>query len=176
MEQGSKRRDFLKTAAAAAVVSTAGAGCATTGGFTGGLPSRGEFVVRGAYVLSMDPGIGDLPRGDVHVRAGNIVAVGANLPAAGGDVIDGRNMLVMPGFVDTHWHLWTSALRAVVRNDDAVNYGYFPVTARMGPHFAPEDSYRSARLGIAEALRSGVTTLHDWNHNILSPAHADAGL
>jgi 5-methylthioadenosine/S-adenosylhomocysteine deaminase len=173
---GIDRRTFLK--ASAAVASTAAAGCATPGGLAAapGLPARGEFTVRGAYVLSMDPKIGDLPRGDVHVRAGQIVAVGESLPRVGGDILDGRDMLLMPGFVDTHWHLWTSALRAVIRNDEAPKLGYFPVTARMGPHFAPEDCYRSARLGIAEALHSGVTTIHDWNHNVLSPAHADAGL
>ena len=35
-----------------------------------GLPARGEFVVRGAHVLTMDPALGELPSGDVHVRNG----------------------------------------------------------------------------------------------------------
>jgi cytosine/adenosine deaminase-related metal-dependent hydrolase len=35
-----------------------------------------QFVVRGAYVLAMDPALGDLPDGEVHVRDGAIVAVG----------------------------------------------------------------------------------------------------
>jgi 5-methylthioadenosine/S-adenosylhomocysteine deaminase len=39
------------------------------------LPARGEFVVRGAHVLTLDSGLGDLPSGDVHVRSGAIVAV-----------------------------------------------------------------------------------------------------
>src|SRR6185503_15649157 len=34
------------------------------------LPSRGEFVIRNAYVLTMDDKLGDLPRGDIHVRNG----------------------------------------------------------------------------------------------------------
>src|SRR4051812_31666920 len=172
---GIGRREFLKTAAAVAAAGTSG--CATLGASmgAGGLPSRGEFVVRNAYVLSMDAKIGDLPQGDVHVRNGQIVAVGANL-TGGGEAIDGRGMLAMPGFIDTHFHLWTTALRALIRNDDALNYGYFPATAKLGPHFAADDCYRSARLGIAEALHSGVTTIHDWNHNILSPAHADASV
>jgi 5-methylthioadenosine/S-adenosylhomocysteine deaminase len=174
-EEGIDRRTFLKVTAAAA--SAAAAGCATPGGLAGGggLPARGEFTVRDAYVLSMDRSIGDLPRGDVHVRAGQIVAVGTGLKG-GGETIDGRDRLVMPGFVDTHFHLWTTALRALIRNDDAPNRGYFAATAKLGPHFTPADCYRSARLGIAEALHSGVTTVHDWNHNILSPAHADAGV
>ena len=139
------------------------------------LPSRGEFVVRGAHVLTMDPALGELPAGDVHVRAGAIVAVGAGVAAPGAEVIDGRGMICMPGFVETHWHLWTSICRPIVRNDDP-RYGYFPVTSRLGPHFTPQDSYRSVRLGLAEALSAGVTTVHNWAHNIRSPAHADAEL
>ena len=139
------------------------------------LPARGEFVVRGAHVLTMDPALGELPSGDVHVRNGAIVGVGANIAAPGADIIDARGMICMPGFVETHWHLWTSVLRPIVRADDP-RFGYFPVTSRLGPHYAPEDSYRSVRLGLAEALSAGVTTVHNWAHNVRSPAHADAEL
>ena len=88
-------------------------------------------------------------------------------------MIDGRGMICMPGLVDTHWHLWTSVCRPVVSHDDPAR-GYFPVTAKLGPHFTPEDSYRSVRLGLAEALSAGITTTQNWAHNMRSPAHADA--
>ncbi len=140
------------------------------------LPARPELLIRGAYVLTMDPALGDLPRGDVHVRDGDIVAVGTDLAAPGAIVLDARDTIAMPGFVDTHWHLWTTSLRALVRNDAAAEYGYFPLTDRVGVSYTPEDAYRAVRLGLAEALYSGITTVHDWAHNILSPAHADADL
>jgi cytosine/adenosine deaminase-related metal-dependent hydrolase len=137
------------------------------------LPSRGEFVVRGGQVLSMDPSIGDLPAGDVHVRDGSIVAIAPNVAVPGAQVIDGRDMIVMPGFVDTHWHLWSTALRLIVRADDP-KQGYFPTTIRVGRHYKPRDSYVNVRLGVAEGLLSGITTVHDWSHNTVSPEHADA--
>jgi 5-methylthioadenosine/S-adenosylhomocysteine deaminase len=139
----------------------------------GALPARGEFVVRGAHVLTMDSGLGDLPSGDVHVRNGAIVAVAASVQVPGVEAIDGRGMICMPGLIDTHWHHWTNVCRPFVRNDDP-KLGYFPVTAKYGPHFQPEDSYRSAKLGLAEALSAGITTTHNWCHNTRSPAHADA--
>jgi cytosine/adenosine deaminase-related metal-dependent hydrolase len=40
----------------------------------------------------------------------------------------------------------------------------------------PEDRYRRVRLGVAEALSAGVTTVHNWAHNVRSPQHADAEL
>ncbi|HET7847892.1 MAG TPA: hypothetical protein VFL51_02420, partial [Pseudolabrys sp.] len=95
------------------------------------LPTRGEFVVRGAHVLSMDEKIGDLPSGDVHVRDGVIIAVAANVAAPGAQAIDGKGMICMPGFVDTHWHHWTTFLRPLMRADDP-RHTYFPVTFALG--------------------------------------------
>jgi cytosine/adenosine deaminase-related metal-dependent hydrolase len=139
------------------------------------LPPRGEFVIRGATVLSMDPNTGDFAAGDVHVRDGAIVAVGPRIDATNVQTLDGRGMICMPGFIDTHWHLWTSFLRPFVRAD-VDELGYFPVTNRLGQLFTPEDSYRSVILGISEALSAGVTTVHNWAHNVRSPDHADAEL
>jgi 5-methylthioadenosine/S-adenosylhomocysteine deaminase len=139
------------------------------------LPPRREFVIRGATVLTMDPNIGDFGTGDVRVRDGAIVAVGPRIDLANDQIVEGRGMICMPGFVDTHWHLWTSLFRPFVRAD--VNeLGYFPVSNRLGQLFTPEDSYRSVMLGIAEALSAGVTTVHNWAHNVRSPDHADAEL
>ena len=53
------------------------------------LPARGEFVVRSVHVLTMDPTLGDVERGDIHVRAGQIGAVGKNLQTSGVEVIGG---------------------------------------------------------------------------------------
>ena len=54
--------------------------------------------------------------------------------------------------------------------------GYFPTVLALGKQYTPEDTYRGVLLGCAELIFSGVTTVHDWAHNIRSPAHADADL
>ena len=170
------RRDVLQLAgglaATAAGLGSSRALAQTTPGGTA-LPGRGEFIVRGGHVLTMDATLGDLPTGDVHVRDGVIIAVGPNITAPAAQVIDGRDMIVMPGFIDTHWHLWSTSLRLVVRADDP-NDGYFPTTLRTGRHFTPQDIYAGVRLGVAEGLLSGITTVHNWSHNTAGPAHADA--
>ena len=139
------------------------------------LPALGEFLIRGATVLTMDPAVPDLAAGDVHVRDGAIVAVAPKIEAPSAQIIDGDGMIAIPGFVDTHFHLWNALFRVFIRADVPA-LGYFPVTARLGPLMAPEDSYRSVRLGAAEALAAGVTTVHNWAHNTRSPEHADAEL
>ncbi len=70
-----------------------------------GAGGTGMLLVRGGNVITMDPGTGDIPGGDVLVSGGAIAAVGTGLAAlapAGARVIDATGMIVAPGLVDTH--------------------------------------------------------------------------
>jgi cytosine/adenosine deaminase-related metal-dependent hydrolase len=138
------------------------------------LPRRGHLVIRRGTVLSQDPAIGDLDEADVEVRDGAIVAVGAGLDAAGAETIDATRAIVLPGLVDTHWHLWGSLLRGVI-GDGHVN-GWFARKAALAPHFLPTDTAIGARLALAEGLSAGITTVHDWAHNTLGPPDAEANV
>lgn len=133
-----------------------------------------EFLIRNAYVLTMDAGLGDIAGGDVHVRAGAIAAVGRNLSAPGAEVIDGSGMLVLPGLVETHWHVWTTLLRSL--SGDRQEHGYFPTSRTVGTFYTPDDMYAAGRLAAAEAIHSGITFLHDWCHNVRAPEYASAAL
>ena len=75
------------------------------------LPARGEFTIANAHVMTMDGALGDIPGGSVHVRNGEIVAVGKDVKG-GGQKIDGTGMIVMPGLVETHWHMWNTLYRS----------------------------------------------------------------
>jgi 5-methylthioadenosine/S-adenosylhomocysteine deaminase len=135
---------------------------------------RDDFVIRNAFVMTMDAHLGDLPNADVHVRDGSVVAVGAELAAPGAEVIDGRGMLVLPGLVETHWHLWTTLLRSM--SGDRKEHGYFPTSRAIGAFYTAEDMYRAARLAAAEAVYSGITFVHDWCHNVREPLFAESSL
>ena len=138
------------------------------------LPARADFVIRDAYVMTMDAGLGDLARGSVLVRDGAIAAVGETVEAAGATVIDGAGKIVMPGLIDTHWHCWNTMFRSF--SGDTPEHGYFPTVARLGMQMTPEDMYASTRFAMAEAVNSGTTFVHDWCHNVRSKEHADADL
>jgi 5-methylthioadenosine/S-adenosylhomocysteine deaminase len=153
---------------------TAGvSGQETASSATEEMRSRDELVIRRAYVMTMNPALGDMPNADIHIRQGEIAAVGQDLKADGASCIDATAMIALPGFVDTHWHLWNSTLRGLISYVNADN-SYFPLTMRLGPLSTPEDSFCNVRMGVAEALLSGITTVHDWAHNVVTPAHADA--
>jgi cytosine/adenosine deaminase-related metal-dependent hydrolase len=149
---------------------------AGTGGQAGpgtGAGQRAALLVRGGYVITMDPGTGDIPGGDVLVSGGTIAAVGTGLTAPpGATELDATGMIVAPGLVDTHWHMWNTLLRGMSEGGP----GYFRLCRSLGPAFGAEDVYQGTLLGCAEAITSGITTVHDWCHNIRTPAHAEAGL
>src|SRR5262245_29027480 len=74
------------------------------------LPARRELLLKNAYVMTIDPDLGDIPGGDVHIRNGEIIAVGKSLKAPGAAVLDGQRTIVLPGLIDTHWHMWNTLL------------------------------------------------------------------
>jgi cytosine/adenosine deaminase-related metal-dependent hydrolase len=172
------RRDLLAAAAAAALSiaasSARGALAATRRSRqTGALPARGAFVIRNAYVMTMDDA-GDIANADVHVANGAIVAVGQNLKAGGVAAIEGNGMIVLPGLVETHWHMWNTLLRSMSGDKPAT--GYFRTTSALGQKYQPDDMYQGTRLACAEAINNGITHVHDWCHNIRGPGYADADL
>ena len=134
---------------------------------------RGIYLIKGGAVVSVDPEIGILPQGDVLVRDGGIVDVGTELSADGAEVIDASRMIVMPGFVETHFHMWSSLGRNFIMDG---GFEYFPAKWATAALYEPDDFYRSVRLGLVDAVNSGITTVHNWSHNTRTPAHADAEL
>jgi cytosine/adenosine deaminase-related metal-dependent hydrolase len=138
------------------------------------MTERSEFLIRNAYVLTMDAAVGDIADADVHVRNGAIVAIGKGLSAPNAEILDGVGMLVLPGFVETHWHVWTALLRSLA--GDRREHGYFPTSRTIGTFYSAADMYAAGRLAAAEAIHSGITFVHDWCHNVRSPEHAEAAL
>ena len=136
----------------------------------------GRTLIRGGTVLSLDPQIGDLTRGDVLVEGDQIVAVGPALSNGEVEVIDATDMIVMPGFVDSHRHIWEGLLRNIgtdVPLEGRTSYISF-VLHKLAPAFRPEDAYVGNLVSALGAIDAGITTLLDWSHIQGSPAHTDA--
>ena len=150
----------------------AGSGLLSACASTPDVPRGQNFVLRGAQLVTLDPVLGDLPAGDVHVRDGVIVAVAPRIEAAGAEIVDAKGLIAMPGFVETHWHLWNSLLKNMLRPGAE----YFAVKGALIEHHQPLDYYRANRLALVEALNAGITTVHNFAHNTRSPAHVDAEL
>jgi 5-methylthioadenosine/S-adenosylhomocysteine deaminase len=189
------RRDFLKASTATAVAaagmnfSSASPAPAQPGSGPpedGGTP-RGRYVIRGGYVMSMDPDVGDFAPGDVLVEGTKILAVGPNLkPGPGARVIDATGRIVMPGFIDTHHHQFETALRSFLANGVLINDGsgspsadptyYEYILLKFAPVYRPEDVYINELFAGLSQLDGGVTTVHDISQIHHSPQHSDAAI
>jgi len=124
-------------------------------------------------VITVDKQLGNFRRGDVLIEGTKIAAVGPELGVSDAEVIDASNMIVMPGFIDTHRHVWEGILRNV--SVDGILANYFPdVLGVLAPVYRPEDAYAGDLIGLLGAIDAGVTTILDWSHIQNTPEHADA--
>jgi 5-methylthioadenosine/S-adenosylhomocysteine deaminase len=194
------RRNFLKGAAATSV---AAAGANLFGARPAaahdeddpprdsGRPGR-RYLIRGGSIMSMDPQVGDLVRGDVLIEGKKILAIGPNLHSSNADVIDARGRIVMPGFIDTHHHQAWTAIRSSIPDSILIDDGTGTPSAQQnyfanvlaGPtgtsgfarHYRPQDVYVSELVGGLSQLDNGVTTVHDISQIHHSPQHSDAAV
>jgi 5-methylthioadenosine/S-adenosylhomocysteine deaminase len=191
------RRDFLKTAAATGAAAT-GAGLlaarpAAAHDDDDGPEDTGKrgrrYIIRGGAVMTMDPSMpnkGEFPKADVLVEGKKIVAVGPNLQAGGAAEIDARGKIVMPGFIDTHHHLFETSMRSFLADGILINdhsntpsgsTTYFEfILLTFAPVFRPEDVYINELFGGLAQLDDGVTTCHDVSQIHHSPQHSDAAI
>src|ERR671924_410111 len=133
-------------------------------------------VLRGGTVLPMDAGRRVLVDTDVLVVGDRIAAVGAGLEIPEGVVeIDARGGIVMPGMIDTHRHMWQTAMRGYGADWTLTQY-FVWYYLQWGKVFRPEDVYAGNLLSAIEALDAGVTTVVDWSHGLQSVGHADAAV
>jgi 5-methylthioadenosine/S-adenosylhomocysteine deaminase len=133
-------------------------------------------LIKGGYVLTLDPELGDMPNSDVLIDGEKIAAVGPNLSAGPhANVIDARHRIVMPGFVDTHRHTWQTPVRGVLPSCTLDEY-FAGMLNNIGIQYRPEDVYIANLMGALEAINAGITTLLDWSHVNNTPEHADAAV
>lgn len=132
-------------------------------------------LLTGGWVVSMDPALGDLRQGDLLIEGDRIAAVGPRIEVADAEVVDAREMIVLPGFVDTHRHTWQTCVRHRYADIDPQIY-FAEMLGRKGAAYRPEDVYVATLLGAVSALDSGITTMLDWSHVQNSPEHADAAI
>ncbi|KQR90724.1 MAG: amidohydrolase family protein [Microbacterium ginsengisoli] len=139
--------------------------------FTPGRP----LVIRNTTVITVDtPGV--IRDGDVLVVDDRIAAVGPRLEVPDGTVeIDGSGGILMPGMVDTHRHMWQTALRGY-GGDWALSQYFVFYYLQHGEVFRPEDIYAGNLLSALESVDVGVTTTLDWSHALRTPDYADAAV
>jgi len=132
----------------------------------------GKTLIKGGTVLTLGAKTPNFTEADVLIDYGVVAEVGPGLRARDAELVDASDAIVMPGFVDTHRHVWKSLFR---------NLGD---TAVPGSHYQPDDIYAATLIGLLGAVEAGITTVVDWADinsgedyvNAALQAHVDAGL
>jgi cytosine/adenosine deaminase-related metal-dependent hydrolase len=138
--------------------------------------ARRPVVLRGGLVLTLDDARRVLPGADVLVVDDRIAAVGPDLEVPDGTTeIDARGGIVMPGMIDTHRHMWQTAMRGYGADWTLTQY-FVWYYLESGKHFRPEDVRAGNLLAAVEAIDAGVTTTVDWSHGLQTTGHAEAAV
>lgn len=132
-------------------------------------------VIRNAFVASVDPAIGDVDRCDILVEGRDIAAIRPGIEASDAEVIDATGCIAIPGFVDTHRHLWEGGMRAVTADWSILDFSG-NIRLFAAKFFRPQDMYATSLQGGLEALNAGVTTVAEYCHNVRTPDHASENL
>jgi cytosine/adenosine deaminase-related metal-dependent hydrolase len=111
------------------------------------------------------PGAAMRTSGSIRVRDGVIVAIGALQPEPDERRLDARDCVIYPGLISTHHHLFQSVLKGVSSGINLPLAGWLravPYTYRS--KFDEEALAVAARIGLAEMLLSGTTTVADHHY------------
>ncbi|MCZ4585964.1 amidohydrolase family protein [Rhodococcus opacus] len=133
-----------------------------------------SLVVRGGTVLVGNPLEERFVDADVLLRDGRIAEIGS-VPSDGAPEIDARGTFVLPGFVDSHHHLWEASMRGLTADWDITQF-----MARIRSSYAKfhtaQDIHAGTLSGAVAALDCGVTTSIDYMHCVNTPEHAEASV
>ncbi|WZH52632.1 MAG: amidohydrolase family protein [Nocardioides alkalitolerans] len=143
---------------------------------TSAVASAPAVVFRNALVLTMDTGRRVLEGTDVLVVGTTIEAIGPDLEVPEGTAeVDAAGGILMPGMVDTHRHMWQTAMRGYGADWTLTQYFVWNYLEH-GIKFRPQDIFAGNLLSGVEALDAGVTTTVDWSHGLSTVDHADAAV
>ena len=137
-----------------------------------------NILVRGAHVIAR-PDLGDYGKVEsLFVEGDKIRALGAAADAQADfadEIWDKDGFIVVPGLINAHMHSWQAALRGIALDWNLLEY-LGNMHGRVMTAMTPEDVYASSLGAAATQIFAGTTTLGDWCHANLTPAHTDAAL
>ncbi len=126
-----------------------------------------SFLIRNAAaILTGRPGTAARAKGsDIRVACGLIAEIGHLAPLPGETVHDASDCVVYPGWVNTHHHLFQTLQKGIPAGINLQLGPWLTAVPVAYRGFVTEDNLRlAARIGIAELLLSGCTTIADHHY------------
>ncbi|HAK88233.1 MAG: S-adenosylhomocysteine deaminase [Nitrospirae bacterium GWB2_47_37] len=124
-----------------------------------------DYIIRGDYVITMNEKLDVIRNGSVAVKGEKIIDIGGSdailKKYSSGNVIEGRDRIVMPGLINTHTHAAMVYFRGLADDmplKDWLEKHIWPAENRW---LSPEFVFDATKLACLEMLRGGVTAYND---------------
>ena len=137
---------------------------------------RMELIVKNATICTMDRGGLVIDRGSVAVQGDRIAMIeptDLSKTITARRVIDGDGMILFPGFINTHIHIFQSFLKGLGADHRLIEWLNLSALP-YGTIMTPRQHELAARLACMEALKSGCTTLCEFFYTNQDPELAYA--
>lgn len=124
-----------------------------------------DFIVTNATIVTCNAAHDVITNGAIHIEDGKLAAIGtandlAPLADAGRPMIDANGKILMPGLINAHCHAGDSLFRGLVEDLPLEDWLQL-VWKAEGATLSEKNCLTGAKLGLAELLLSGVTSVVD---------------
>ena len=121
-----------------------------------------SFLIRGGRVYDHDGDVHQPAVADLLINNGKIERVAPDIaPGPGVEIIEARGKLVVPGFVNAHYHSHDAMLKGMFEEMPFDIWALHTNAASYGRRSHQEIRLRTL-IGAAEMLRNGITTVQDF--------------
>src|SRR5262245_18462694 len=129
-------------------------------------PSPALLIKHAALLVALDDADQRWADGGIYVVGNVIQQIGPTdqLPASADRVIDARDMIVLPGLVNTHHHFFQTLTRNIPAAQDANLFDWLRTLYPIWAGLTPEAIYVSSKIAIAELMLCGCTTSSDHTY------------
>ncbi len=128
-----------------------------------------------SYVITMDEKDNIYKNKDIFIEGNRIKDVGDDLkPKEKYNEIDCSKLVALPGFVNTHHHLYQTMFRGIKEVQNMPLFPWLRGLYEFWKHIDSEVVYYGAMVGISELLRTGCTTTTD--HHYIFPKNSSINL
>jgi len=123
------------------------------------------MIIKNGYVVTMDEELKVIRDGAVVIDEDRIIEVGKTTDVLrkhhDDEVFDAKCMMVLPGFVNTHTHLYQTIMRGLGDDGEGMRPAGYRWDIDLLRGLDKEACYASGIMSMVEMIRSGITCTQD---------------
>lgn len=119
------------------------------------------LIKNASWIFTADDKKTELKNYDIYIEGPEIKKIGKNLKVKAKKTINAKNCLVLPGFVNTHHHLYQTLTRNIPQVQDAKLFDWLVFLYEVWRNLDEEWVNVSTLVGTGELLLTGCTTTSD---------------